>query len=83
MAKLRIGSIDDAKPVTLTVKLNSGVHRDLVAYADAIKRERAACGPYLAYPSHAEAIHGNRSRVRKGATYDEDASRQGRITLLK
>jgi hypothetical protein len=39
MAKLKIGSIDDAKPVTLTVKLSAGVHRDLVAYADAIKRE--------------------------------------------
>ena len=39
MAKLKIGSIDDAKPVTLTVKLTAGVHRDLVAYADAIKRE--------------------------------------------
>jgi hypothetical protein len=39
MAKLKIGSIDDAKPVTLTVKLSAGVHRDLVAYAEAIKRE--------------------------------------------
>ena len=39
MAKLKIVSIDAAKPVTLTVKLSAGVHRDLVAYADAIKRE--------------------------------------------
>lgn len=39
MARLKIGSIEDAKPVTLTVKLSAGVHRDLVAYADAIKQE--------------------------------------------
>ena len=39
MTKLKIGSIEDAKPVTLTVKLSVGVHRDLVAYADAMKRE--------------------------------------------
>jgi len=39
VAKLKIGSIDDQKPVTRTVKLSVGVHRDLVAYADAIKRE--------------------------------------------
>jgi hypothetical protein len=39
VTKLKIGSIEDAKPVTLTVKLSVGVHRDLVAYADAMKRE--------------------------------------------
>ena len=39
MTKLKIGSIDDAKPVTLTIKLSPAVHRDLVAYAEAIKRE--------------------------------------------
>ncbi|MBV8745416.1 MAG: DUF2274 domain-containing protein [Xanthobacteraceae bacterium] len=39
MTKLKIGFIDDAKPVTLTIKLSPGVHRDLVAYAEAIKRE--------------------------------------------
>ena len=39
MTKLKIGTIDDEKPVTLTVKLSAGLHRDLVAYADAVKRE--------------------------------------------
>jgi hypothetical protein len=39
MAKLKIGSIDDVKPVSLTVRLSAEVHRDLVAYAEAIKRE--------------------------------------------
>jgi hypothetical protein len=39
VTKLKIGSIDDAKPVTLTIKLSSALHRDLVAYAEAIKQE--------------------------------------------
>ena len=50
MTKLKIGFIDDAKPVTLTIKLAPSVHRDLVAYAEAIKRERAGSfGSCLAY----------------------------------
>ena len=39
MSKLKIGAIDNEKPVTLTIKLSAGLHRDLVAYADAIKLE--------------------------------------------
>ena len=39
MTKLKIGAIDNEKPVALTVKLSAGLHRDLVAYADAMKRE--------------------------------------------
>jgi hypothetical protein len=39
VTKLKIGAIDNEKPVSLTVKLSAGLHRDLVAYADAIKRE--------------------------------------------
>jgi hypothetical protein len=40
MTKLKIGAIDENKPVTITVKLPAAVHRDLTAYAEALKRER-------------------------------------------
>jgi len=39
VTKLKIGIIEDDKPVSLTVKLPASIHRDLVAYAEAIKRE--------------------------------------------
>jgi hypothetical protein len=39
MTKLKIGAIEDEKPVTLTVKLPARVHRDLMAYAEILKRE--------------------------------------------
>jgi hypothetical protein len=39
VTKLKIDSIEDEKPVNLNVKLPAGVHRNLVAYADALKRE--------------------------------------------
>jgi hypothetical protein len=34
MSKLKIGAIEDDKPVTMTIKLPAAVHRDLRAYAD-------------------------------------------------
>jgi len=39
MSKLRIGTIEDDKPVTLTVKLSTAIHRDLILYAELMKRE--------------------------------------------
>ena len=39
MAKLKLGGIEDDKPVRLTVELPAAVHRDLVAYAAALARE--------------------------------------------
>ena len=39
MAKLKLGPIEDEKPVKLTVELPAGVHRDLVAYGQALARE--------------------------------------------
>ena len=39
MAKLRIGAIEDDKPVRITVELTAAVHRDLIAYGEAIGRE--------------------------------------------
>lgn len=39
MAKLKLGAIADDKPIKLTVELPAAIHRDLVAYADALGRE--------------------------------------------
>ena len=34
MSKLKLGSIEDDKPVRLTMKLPATVYRDLTAYAE-------------------------------------------------
>lgn len=39
MAKLKIGSIEDAKPVKITLELPASVHRDLVVYTELLARE--------------------------------------------
>ena len=39
MAKLKLGTIADDKPVKLTVELPVSVHRDLLAYAEVLARE--------------------------------------------
>jgi hypothetical protein len=39
MAKLKLGAIADDKPVKVTHELPASVHRDLVAYAEALARQ--------------------------------------------
>jgi hypothetical protein len=39
MAKLKLGPIQDDKPVKLTIEMPAALHRDLVAYADVLARE--------------------------------------------
>ncbi len=39
MAKLKLGPIQDDKPVKITVELSATVHRDLTTYADMLGRE--------------------------------------------
>jgi hypothetical protein len=39
MSKLKLGAIEDDKPVRLTVELPAQVHRDLVAYGWTLGRE--------------------------------------------
>ena len=39
MTKLKIGSIENDKPVSLTVKLPAMVYRDLTAYAEVLRRD--------------------------------------------
>jgi hypothetical protein len=37
MTKLKIGSIEEDKPVTLKVRLPAAVHRDLIAYSEVLQ----------------------------------------------
>jgi len=39
MSKLKLGPLADDRPVKLSVELPATVHRDLVAYADALAAE--------------------------------------------
>jgi hypothetical protein len=39
MSKLKLGPIEDEKPVKPTVELLAATHRDLVAYTEALSRE--------------------------------------------
>lgn len=39
MTKLKLASIDDDKPLKLTVSLPPALHRNLVAYAEILARE--------------------------------------------
>jgi hypothetical protein len=41
MGKLKLGAIEDDKPVKLTLELPASVHQDLVAYAEILARETA------------------------------------------
>jgi len=47
MPKLKLGTILDDKPVRLTIELPAAIHRDLVAYGDALGRKagQGAVGP--------------------------------------
>ncbi len=51
MTKLRLGPIDDDKPVKVQVELPGSVHRDLQAYAKAHAQETG-----LAQPSTVERL---------------------------
>lgn len=39
MSKLKIAALPDDKPVKVTLELPAGVHRDLLAYAEAVAAE--------------------------------------------
>lgn len=39
MAKLKLGAIDNDRPVKVTLELPGKIHRDLVRYAEALTRE--------------------------------------------
>jgi hypothetical protein len=39
MAKLKLGPLEDDKPVKVSVELPAALHRDLLAYAELLARE--------------------------------------------
>jgi hypothetical protein len=39
MSKLKIGAVENDKPVTMTIKLPAAIHRDLGAYAEVVRQE--------------------------------------------
>jgi hypothetical protein len=39
MTKLKIGALPDERPVKVSIELPASVHRDLLAYAEALARE--------------------------------------------
>ncbi|MCK1575043.1 DUF2274 domain-containing protein [Bradyrhizobium sp. 174] len=41
MPKLKLGAIEDDKPIKITHELPASVHRDLVAYAEILAQETA------------------------------------------
>lgn len=47
MSKLKLGPLIDDKPVKLTLELPGSLHRDLIAYAQALGQEtgQAPCDP--------------------------------------
>ncbi len=45
MTRLKLGTIEDDKPVKLTIEFPASVHRNLVAYAEAIGRETGQAAP--------------------------------------
>jgi len=45
MTKLKLSTVETDKPVKLTIELPGAVHRNLVAYAEAIGRESGQPAP--------------------------------------
>ncbi|GAJ30042.1 DUF2274 domain-containing protein [Acidomonas methanolica] len=74
MAKLKLGPIADQKPVKVSVELPATLHRDLVAYAEALGREsgREAVDPIrLIVPMLERFIATDRgfAKFRRGASH--------------
>lgn len=82
MVKLKLGPLVDEKPVRLTVELPAQVHRDLVAYADALSREtgEAVEPTKLIAPMIARFMATDRAfaRYRRGDPGQRSASALGR-----
>lgn len=69
MSKLRLGPIDDDKPVKVSIELPGSVHRDLLAYARAHAQETGLAQPLpverLVPPMLARFMTGDRAFARK------------------
>ena len=80
MTKLKLGPIQDEKPVKLTIELPAAVHRDLTRYDEALALETHR-GPRKARGSHAGAIHRQRSGVRQDSKPQEATCRRAHAAL--
>ncbi|WP_342251486.1 DUF2274 domain-containing protein [Sphingomonas sp. OTU376] len=69
MGKLKLGPIEDEKPVRLTIEMPAAIHRDLVAYARAHAAETGLSQPLaperLVSPMLERFMAGDRGFVRK------------------
>ncbi len=94
MAKLKLGPIADEKPVRLTAELAAAVHRDLLAYADALGRETGQAveaahmvGPMLArFMATDRAFAKARKSPRSGVKLEDgspDAPPRGDVPSLE
>ena len=70
MAQLKLGALPDDKPVKLQVELAAQVHRDLVAYAEILRRDTEQVlepaklvGPMLARFMAADREFGRARRI--------------------
>jgi hypothetical protein len=82
MTKLKLGAIQDDKPVKLTVELPAAVFQDLRSYAEAIGRESGQVGPEparLIVPMIQRFMATDRAfgKVRKGASRQISAASDG------
>ena len=66
MTKLKIDDFGDDRPLTMTIKLPSAVHRDLLAYAEVLQRESGQTIEPNSLVADAGAVHGNRSCIQEG-----------------
>ena len=79
MAKLKLGTIADDKPVRLSIKLSAAIHRDLLAYGQALAREtgQAAIEPAkLVAPMLARFMATDRAfaKLRRGTPTSEKSA---------
>lgn len=75
MTKLRLGRIEDDKPIKITVELPGAVHRELVRYAEAHARETGLAQPLpperLIPPMLERFMAGDRAFARKRSVSSE------------
>lgn len=89
MSKLKLGAIPDDKPVKLALEIPASVHRDLIAYADALRRETGQTigdpakliGPMLARFIASDRAFAKLRSVRKSAQTGSASNSTGTSTV--
>jgi len=66
MTKLKLGAVENDKPVRLTVERSATVHHNSVAYADILGRTSGQPGPIRQTdPTHSRAFQDDRPCIRE------------------